>query len=53
MVPGVLAVDWNAISVAGAFIVGAVLATFATLRLLRIAAGYLRSIEPKEKKDDR
>lgn len=37
------AVDWSALELAGAFVVGAIGGTIATIRLLRYLLDYLRS----------
>jgi hypothetical protein len=36
------AVEWSNLTVAGAFILGAVLATIATLRLMRVVVDYFK-----------
>lgn len=48
----IAAVDWTSVTIGGAFVVGAVLATIATLRVLRIAANYLNNIETKKGRSD-
>lgn len=39
----VAAVDWSSLTVAGAFVLGAVVATVAVLRLVRSVAAVLRA----------
>lgn len=54
--PGVLTmiadVNWESITLGAAFVLGAVLATIATLRLLRVTANYLTRIDKEKKEDD-
>lgn len=40
------AVEWSALTLAGAFIVGAVLGTAATIRVCRIVMDYLKDRGP-------
>lgn len=46
------AVDWSNLTVAGAFVVGAILATVATLRLLRSVLGIVER-DPELHRRDR
>ena len=42
-------VDWDNVNLAGAFVIGAVLATIATIRIFRVIAGTVRA---ERRKDD-
>jgi formate hydrogenlyase subunit 3/multisubunit Na+/H+ antiporter MnhD subunit len=42
-------VDWDSVNIAGAFVVGAVLATIATIRIFRVVFGERRR---EQRKDD-
>lgn len=45
----VAGVDWDSVNIAGAFVVGAVLATIATIRIFRVVFGERRR---EARKDD-
>jgi hypothetical protein len=45
------AVDWASLHVAGAFILGAVFATVATIRVMRAVAGLLASELRRQRRD--
>lgn len=42
--------DWSNLTLGGAFLVGAILATIATIRIFRVAAEFFTRIDKKEKK---
>jgi len=42
-------VDWESVNIAGAFVVGAVLATIATIRIYRLVAGSVRAERRKDR----
>jgi hypothetical protein len=44
-----LAVDWDNVNLAGAFIIGAVLATIATIRIVRAVSSTLREERRKDR----
>jgi hypothetical protein len=43
------AVNWDSVNIAGAFVVGAILATIATIRIFRVVFGVRRQ---EARKDD-
>ena len=43
------AVDWGSLPVAGAFVLGAVLATVATIRIMRAVATVIRTERRKDR----
>jgi hypothetical protein len=45
-------VDWSNLTVAAAFMLGAVLATIATIRIVRVAASTLREERRKDRDDN-
>lgn len=45
--------DWDNVGLAGAFVVGAVLATIATIRIVRVVSSTLRDERRKDRDDDR
>lgn len=45
-------IDWSNLTVAAAFILGAILATIATLRLFRIVSEYYAGIDRRRGKPD-
>lgn len=40
-----IAIEWENLSVAGAFLLGAILATIATLRVMRLTSHFLTEIQ--------
>ena len=42
-------IDWDSVNIAGAFVVGAVLATIATIRIFRVIAGTARDERRKDR----
>jgi hypothetical protein len=47
-----LGVDWDNVNLAGAFIIGAALATVATIRIMRVISTVLRDEIRKNRDDD-
>jgi hypothetical protein len=47
-----LGVDWDNVNLAGAFIIGAALATVATIRIMRVVSAVLRDEIRKNRDDD-
>jgi hypothetical protein len=45
-------VDWGVVTAAGAFIVGAVLGAFATLRVAKVIAAFLAELRDRDREDD-
>jgi hypothetical protein len=45
----IAAVDWSNLTVAAAFVLGAILATIATIRIVRVAASTLREERRKDR----
>ena len=45
----VAGIDWDNVNLAGAFIIGAVLATIATIRIFRVIAGTARDERRKDR----
>lgn len=45
----IAAIDWENVNLAGAFIIGAVLATIATIRIMRVVSGAFRSERRKDR----
>jgi len=45
------AVDWQSVHLAGAFVLGAVFATIATIRITRTVAGMLREQRRRDRED--
>lgn len=41
-------INWDNVNLAGAFIIGAVLATIATIRIMRVVSGAFRSERSKD-----
>jgi hypothetical protein len=46
-------VDWNAATAAGAFVIGAALGTFATVRVAKVVAAFLADIRDHRGTPDR
>ena len=48
----IAAVDWNSVAVAGAFVIGAIAGTIATMRVMRITILFLREMRNKDEDPD-
>lgn len=53
MVGLVAATDWSNLTVAGAFLVGAAMATIATIRVMKHITGYYAAIRRREEEEKR